>query len=163
MGQKQFKDFVQQRWTGPLQQQPNNEQGETKVQFTDTMHKNNAITFDSLYQVAEGGKKKEKNTMLRADRSVLQRLIVAYGAGREVDLHNVLSHQLMSVPISLAETNGKLRTGQKAALADVLTRGIECPSAIDLQGSGCLLIDGMTFGAYEDRFEDAVLVAGSRY
>ena len=176
MGQKQVKDIVQQRLTEPLQQQPNNEQGDTKVQFTDTMHKNNALTFDSLYQVAKGGKEKEKNTILRADRSVLQRLIVAYGAGREVDLHNVLSHELMSVPISLADTNGKLRTGQKAALADVLTRGIECPSAIDLQGSACLLIDGMalvaavgkpadaqTFGAYADRFQDAVLGAGSWY
>jgi hypothetical protein len=28
-------------------------------------------------------KEKEKNTILRADRSVLQGLIVAYGAGRE--------------------------------------------------------------------------------
>ena len=79
----------------------------------------------------------------------------------------------MSVPISLADTNGKLRTGQKAALADV---GIECPSAIDLKGSACLLIDGMalvaavgkpadaqTFGDYADRFQNAVLVAGLRY
>jgi hypothetical protein len=147
MGQKQVKDFVQQRLTEPLQQQPNNEQGDTKVQFTDTMHKNNALTFDSLYQVAKGGKEKEKNMILQADRSVLQRLIVAYGAGREVDLHSVLSHELMSVPISLADTNGKLRTGQKAVLADVLTRGIECPSAIDLKGSACLLIDGMALVA----------------
>ena len=98
------------------------------------------------------------------------------GLGRELDLHNVLSHELMSVPISLADTNGKLRTGQKALLADVLTRGIECPSAIDLQGSACLPIDGMalvaavgkpadaqTFGAYADRFQDAVLGADSRY
>jgi hypothetical protein len=108
MGQKQVKDFVQQRLTEPLQQQLNNEQGDTKVQFTDTMHKNNALTFDSFYQVAKEGKEKEKNTILRADRSVLQRLIVAYGAGREVDLHNILSHELMSVSISLADTNGKL-------------------------------------------------------
>ena len=176
MGQKQVKDFVQQRLSGPLQQQPNNEQGDTKVQFTDTMNKNNALTFDSLYQVTKGGKEKEKNTILRADRSVLQCLIVAYGAGREVDLHNVLSRELMFVPISLADTNGILRTSQKAPLADVLTRGIECPSAIDLQGSACLLIDGMalvaavekpadaqTFGACADRFQDAVLGAGSQY
>ena len=76
----------------------------------------------------------------------------------------------MPVPISLAETNGKLRTGQKALLADVLTKGIECPNAIELQGSACLLIDGMalvaaigkpadaqTFGAYADSFQTAVL------
>jgi hypothetical protein len=63
MGQKQVKDFVHQRLTGPLQQQPNNEQGDTKVQFMDTMHKNNALTFDLLYLVAKVGKEKEKNTI----------------------------------------------------------------------------------------------------
>ncbi|CAB4018662.1 Hypothetical predicted protein [Paramuricea clavata] len=57
------------RLTEPLQQQPNNEQGDTKVQFTDTMQKNNALTFGSLYQVAKGRKEKEKNTILQADRS----------------------------------------------------------------------------------------------
>ena len=61
----------------------------------------------------------------------------------------------MSVPISLADTNGKLRTGQKAALADVLTRGIECPSAIDLKGSACLLIDGMALVAAVGKPADA--------
>ena len=84
MGQKQVEDFVQQRLIESLQQQPNYKQGDTKVQFTDTMNKNNALTFGSLYQVAKGSKEK-KNTILRADRGVLQRLIVAYGAGREVD------------------------------------------------------------------------------
>lgn len=93
------------------------------------MHKNNALTFNS--------------PILRADRSVLHRLIVAYGAGREVGLHNVLSHELMWVPISLADTNGKHRTGQKTPLADVPTKGIECPNPTDFQGSACLLIDVM--------------------
>ena len=41
------------------------------------MKKNNALTFDSLYRVVAGGKEKERNTILQADRSVLQRLIVA--------------------------------------------------------------------------------------
>ena len=65
-------------------------------------------TFDKLlYQVIKGSRDKEKNTILRADRSVLQRLIVAYKVGREVDLLNILSHELMPVPVSLAETNDK--------------------------------------------------------
>ena len=50
----------------------------------------------------------------------------------------------MSVPVSLAETNSKLKTGQKALLADVIVEGVECPSTIELHGSSCLLIDGMT-------------------
>lgn len=47
----------------------------------------------------------------------------------------------MSVPIALAEANGKCTTGQKALLADVLNKGIKCPSAIDMQAA-CLMIDG---------------------
>ena len=94
-----------------------------KVEFSDTMHKNNALTFETLYEV-KGSKEKDKCTILRVDRNVLQRLIGAYGAGREVDLLNVLFHELMPVPISLVEMNGKLRTGQKALLADVITKGV---------------------------------------
>ena len=99
MEQKQVEDFVQQRLIGSLQQESNYEQGDTNVQFTDTIHRNNALTFDSLYQVTKGSKEKEKNTILRADRSVLQRLIVAHGAGREADLHSVLSHELIRTHI----------------------------------------------------------------
>ena len=64
-----------------------------KVEFSDTMYKNNTPTFETLYEV-KGSKEKDKCTILRVDRNVLQRLIIVYGAGREVDLLNVLSHEL---------------------------------------------------------------------
>ena len=54
--------------------------------------------------------------MIDADRSVLQRLYIAREAGRTFDLTSVLSHELMSVPLALAETNRSLRTGDKAYL-----------------------------------------------
>lgn len=85
-------------------------------------------------QVSKVSKEKDKSIIFRADRSVLQRLLVASQAGRGVDLLAVLSHELMTVPLSLAETNGKLTTGQKAVLADVLTNDIECLMQIELQG-----------------------------
>ena len=48
----------------------------------------------------------------------------------------------MAVPVSLAETNGKLRTGQKAVLANLLTNDIECPKQIELQGrAACSLME----------------------
>ena len=140
------------------------------------MHKNNAPTFDKLYQVIKGSRDKENNTILRADKSVLQHLIVAYKAGREVDLLYILSHKLTPVRVALAETNGKLKTGQKALLADVIVEGVECPSTIESHGSSCLLIDGVglvvavgkpadakTFGDYGKSFQDAVLKTGSRF
>ena len=92
-------------------------------------------------------------------------------AGREVDLRTVLSHELIAVPLSLAETNGKLRTGQKAVLSNVLTIAIECPKQIELQGRASLLIDGMDlvaaigrrFGDLGDKFLAAVLPSETRY
>ena len=61
----------------------------------------------------------------------------------------------MPVLISLVEMNGKLSTGQKALLADVLTKGVECPNTITLQGSTCLLIDGMALVAVAGKPDDA--------
>ncbi|CAB3985580.1 Hypothetical predicted protein [Paramuricea clavata] len=60
MGQKQVKDFVQQWLTEPLQQQPNNEQGDTKVQFTDTMHENNALLSIRCIKSPKGAKRKKR-------------------------------------------------------------------------------------------------------
>ena len=47
---------------------------------------------------------------MKADRNVLQRLIIAYEAGRSVDLPSVLTHELLPVPLSLAEMNGLWNT-----------------------------------------------------
>ena len=138
--------------------------GSSEVRSWDTMHANNAPTIDDLYQVVK---------ILRADRlNVLQRLIIAYEAGRKVDLHN----ELKFIPVVLAEINGSLRIGKKSVLADLITSGINCPSEIELQGSSCLLIDGLalasaigrpsvtqTFRDFADSFQTAVLEAGSRY
>ena len=84
----------------------------------------------------------------------------------------------MPVPVSLAEMNGRLLTGQKADLANILTKDIECPKQIELQDRASLLIDGngfklvsaigkpidaKTFGDFGDNFLAAVVGSGSRY
>ena len=54
-------------------------------------------------------------------------------------------HGLLTVPQALAETNGRLRSGSKADLAQVLTSGIQCPPSIgaaDLGETATLIIDG---------------------
>lgn len=167
LGEQRMNEFVEERLATQQQE---------KVKFWDTMHKNFPPTFDTLYQVVKSSKEKDKTKILRADRNVLQRLIVAYEAGRTVDLYSVLSHELMPVPVALAEMNGNLRSGQKSVLADILTSGTNCPSEIQLQGSSCLLIDGLalvaaigrpsgaqTFGDFADSFQAAVHQASSRY
>ena len=88
----------------------------------------------------------------------------------------MLKYVLMPAPVVLAEMNGSLRTGQKAVLADLITSRINSPSEIELQGSPCLLIDGLAlvsaigrpsgaqiFGDFPDSFQAAFLQAGSCY
>ena len=86
------------------------------------MSKTKALTMASLYQVVKSSDQKQK--AIKADRTVLQVLIISYEAGRYVQLSNILQHELLPVPLSLAEMTGNLRTGNKAILQDVLTSDV---------------------------------------
>ena len=68
-----------------------------------------------------------KTIPVKADRNILQCLISAYEAGRQVNLNNILTHELFAVPLALAEVNRLLQTGSKAVLAEVLTTDVSCP------------------------------------
>jgi len=88
-------------------------------------------------------------------------------------------HELLTVPQVLAEANGRLRSGSKAELLQVLTSGIQCPSSIgstDLGETATLIIDGQamicsigkpskadTFGDLADVFIGAVLQSGTHF
>ena len=74
----------------------------------------------------------------------MQRLVCAYASGRRVDLSNIVQHELMSVPTSVAETSGSLQTGNKALLAECLTETVDCPSHTNANESSLLLIDGQS-------------------
>ena len=106
----------------------------------------------------------------------MYRLVTAYEARREVDLPAILQHELMPVPVSLAEIDGTMRTGNKSILVDVLTENIKCPESITLEGRSALLIDGFalvaalgkpheakTFGDFADCYVNAVLQKSSKY
>ena len=143
----------------------------------DPLRRNNAPTFATLYQVPKQTKERDKKEVLKADRNILRRLVTAYKARRSVDLPSILKHELLPVPISLAEMNGALRSGNKALLAEVMTEGIDCPETIQLHDtSSCLIIDGqalvvalgkpdgaVTFGDLADIYVKAVLTVGEKY
>lgn len=57
-----------------------------------------------MYDVPKDSNQKDKT--VKGDRSILQILFTAYEAGRYVYLEEILQHELLSVPVSLAETNG---------------------------------------------------------
>ena len=164
-GQEEIMKFVRDRILPP----PAGE--EPPVGFYDPIKKQNAPTFESLYQIPKKSDEKEKKTVVKADRNILVRLITAYQSGRQVDLPTILSHELFPVPLSLAEINGSLRTGNKAIMIEKLVEGLDCPPKIDLFGkSSCMVIDGqalvvslgkpkdsVNFGDMSDAFLRAVL------
>ena len=101
---------------------------------------------------------------------------MAYHAGRSVDLKQILLHELLNVPISIAQTNGVLRSGNKAILQTVLKKDTECPPHVILKKSSCLIIDGqatvmalekpdaaITFGDYADQFVVHVLKTANAF
>lgn len=48
---------------------------------------------------------------MQVDSLILQCVINAYNGGRMVDLHKILCHELMPIPLDLAEVNGHLKIG----------------------------------------------------
>ena len=168
LGQEEVTKFVRDRIVTPLANE------EPPVGFYDPIKKQNAPTFESLYEIPKKSNEKEKKTMVKVDRNVLVRLVTAYQSGRQVDLPTILSHELFPVPLSLAEMNGSLRTGNKSILIEKLAEGLDCPPTIDLSGkSSCMVIDGqalvvslgkpkdsVTFGDMSDAFLRAVLQIG---
>ncbi len=69
----------------------------------------------------------------------------------------------MSVPLSLATTNGTLHSPNKYLLADILTKDVLTPPTISLDGPSCLLIDGQAlFDVIFDRYRPESIKAGTR-
>ena len=54
-----------------------------------------------MYDISKEFSQKGKN--LKADRSILQRFVISYSPGRKVNLDSILKHELIPVPLSIAE------------------------------------------------------------
>ena len=134
-GQEELRKFVGER----LISSPDKQHG-----FRDPLPKNKTLTFSSLYNMESKIQDKKVKT-LKVDQSIMQRLIIASQAGRDLNLKEILKHELLPVPISLAEMNGYLRSGSKAMLVSILTEDIQCPptlEASDLGNDATFVIDG---------------------
>ena len=66
----------------------------------------------------------KKRQTIKSDRNLFQWLLVAKDSGRDVDLKNILSHELTPVPLALADTDGNLRPTNKAALGRIIEQGV---------------------------------------
>jgi len=109
-------------------------EGGSRVAVHAPLKKNNphTSTFTLLYKFQKSNKQKEKGKILQVDRTVLQRVLTAFEPGREVDMKSILKHELMPVPVAIAEMDKSFRTGNKSVLAECLTDGVHCPDSITL-------------------------------
>ena len=175
LGQQDVKKFVQDRLIVSEQcDKPD-------VSIYEPVRKYNARTkpqhLPLCIEVVKHTKDIDQKTVMKADRNVLRRLITSYEAGRSVDLSSVLKHELLPVPVSLAEMNGTLRTGNNSELANVVTEDMDCPETIQLHATSSFrIIDGqalvvalgkpdaaLTCGDLADTYVKTVLKAGSEY
>ena len=76
-----MKVFVEKRLCEPANSHQN-------LELKLPIQKNNAKTFASLHEVVKPSKGRQDT--IKVDRNILQRLITAYRAGREVNLENIL-------------------------------------------------------------------------
>ena len=147
---------------------------ENRKKLRDPLPKNKAPTFVSLYEAKK--KKREKSATIKADKTILQRIITAYDAGRRVDLPRILSHELVSVPLAIADTNAQLRSGNKSVLIELLSGGMEDTRVTLVPGRSTLVVDGQalvmalgrpsvcnTFDDLADRCLKAFLACGKDY
>ena len=131
-GMHQLKEFVQERLLSPTC-------APDHKKFHSFMVKSIPATFVKLYEVK---KSDGKTSSIKTDRSVLQRLVICYAAGRDVDLDGILKHKLSPIPLSLAKTDGSLKEGQKHPLMDILLQRITCSNQYDVPKDATLVVDG---------------------
>ena len=62
---------------------------------------------------------------MKADRDLLQRLLVGTEGGRDIGMKSILEHESSLVPTSLASIDGKLNKSCKADVTDILTEGLD--------------------------------------
>ena len=89
------------------------------VLFFDSLKKNNTKTLKTMYQTKVQGKQDEQK-VIKADRKLLQRLLTASMAGRQIKMDEVLQHELSSLPLSLAKIHGDMNFTSKSDMTDIV-------------------------------------------
>ncbi|XP_068250677.1 uncharacterized protein [Palaemon carinicauda] len=140
-GQEEVKRFMKERLVRAIGQ------SKPSVLFSAAMKKMKSPTFSNLFEVDQTGS--QQNKVVNANRGVLQRLCVAYEAGRPVDLQHIAKHEMMSVPIALFYTDKTMRKGNKSDLVNNICETAKVqPSQIVPQidpTSSQHVVDGMAY------------------
>ena len=144
---------------------------EQSTDFYSRLPQNKAQTLATMYKV-KVTVQKDKVVEVKAERDIFRRLLIASDSGRNVNLENILKHELSPVPLALAKTDHKLLSTNKSDLIDIFTEKTTVKTMDHLPYSDaptCLLIDGPaviqaigkpektnTFGDLADVFTNSV-------
>lgn len=139
-----------------------------EINFWDPIHKLKIKSFSSVAKKITLKNQKDKIVSVNADRELFGRLLVA-AKNRDINLKEVLSYELCSVPIALAHPDGSLRKTAKSTLMPLLEKDITCSSSLPTsQFPTACLIDAMaliqmvksagsaTFGELSLKYEEIV-------
>ena len=133
------------------------------VGFFDPLSKLKLGTFRDL-QKKTTVSKEGKTVILRTDRNLFARLLVI-GQSRQMDLRQLLVHELGPLPWSLALFDGALVKTDKAALPKLLEDGVECLHRMPAQTTA-VIIDAMamlqTMKKIPERFSDLAVMIFKR-
>ena len=114
-----------------------------EVDFHAVLQKTKSPTLSTMYNQRMDGAVADKTKVIKADRNLFQRLIVAQSSGRTLNIEELLQHELFPVPLALADTAGNLRLTQKSALTQILEDGVayeSLPPSTDMPT--CTIFDG---------------------
>ena len=139
---------------------------EESTDFYAPLSKNKTPSISRMYNVRIQSRGESKQEEVKADRNLIQRLLVAARSGREIDMNAILKHELAKIPRALASTKQKLHSTDKAQLQDLLIKDTEVAKSLPKSiAKTCLIINAqaqiqamgkpdkaVTFGDLSDEF-----------
>ena len=163
------------------------ESDKPKTPFSARLAKVKAPTMANIYDVVINPNDITDKKVVSVNRRMMQRIVAAKLAGREVDFEKAAAHEALSVPINIFKTDGSMRDGTKSTLVDAILKAAEVTPVDSVPGvdpedsqhvvDAMFLIHQMkidriqTFRDFSDRFNSIIYrmpsnridVAGDRY
>ena len=116
---------------------------DSMTKFWDSLKRADTKTFASLNKKVKVSSKKAGERVLRSDRELFSRLLVA-SRKRDLDLKNVLSYELSPVPLSISTLSGNIcKTAKSKLLAELEIDTNSVKALPDYSNSSAYIIDFM--------------------
>ena len=130
-GENALKRFMDERIYNP------------KEDFFSPIKRSNLKAFDDAFK-RKKSTATDKETVIKADGTIFARLLVI-AQTRDMDMKEVLSHELGDLPWALSSVDGSLKKTSKASLQHLLEKNIKTVANESLCDATTLVIDAMGF------------------